>query len=107
MCRRHLNLGFQRVEKIQSQYLKEMKAKLPRRESARRHHRYARHCDILTAIDTRCVNIEFFYCLENVYKHTDTIVYMNHRTTSYTLICSSVLTTYDMGGAGAGPPIFR
>jgi len=53
MCRRHLNLGFQRVKKIQSQYLKEMKAKLPRRESARRHHRYARHCDILTAIDTR------------------------------------------------------
>jgi len=53
VCQRHLNRGFQKVEKIQSQYLKELRAKLPRRESARRHHRYARHCDILTAIDTR------------------------------------------------------
>ena len=53
ICRRHLNLGFQRVEKIQSQYLKDLKSKLPRRESARRNHKYAKHCDILTAIDTR------------------------------------------------------
>ena len=53
VCRRHLNLGFQRVEKIQSQYLKDLKSKLPRRESARRNHKYAKHCDILTAIDTR------------------------------------------------------
>ena len=52
-CKRHLNMGFQKVEKIQSRYLKELKGKLPRRESARRNHHYARHCDILTAIDTR------------------------------------------------------
>merc|ERR1711976_389324 len=53
LCKQHLNRGFQRVDRLQSQYLKELKAKLPRRESARRNHPYARHCDILTAIDTR------------------------------------------------------
>lgn len=53
ICKQHLNRGFQRVDRLQSQYLKELKAKLPRRESARRNHPYARHCDILTAIDTR------------------------------------------------------
>ena len=30
-----------------------MKAKLPRRESERRNHKLSRHCDILTAIETR------------------------------------------------------
>jgi len=53
ICKQHLNRGFQKVDRLQSQYLKELKAKLPRRESARRNHPYARHCDILTAIDTR------------------------------------------------------
>lgn len=53
ICKQHLNRGFQRVDRQQSQYLKELKSKLPRRESARRNHPYARHCDILTAIDTR------------------------------------------------------
>ena len=48
---RHLNRGFQKVKKIQSQYLEELRAKLPRRESARRQHWYARHCDILDLID--------------------------------------------------------
>ena len=41
------------MEKVQSNFLKDLKSKLPRRESARRNHPYARHCDILTAIDTR------------------------------------------------------
>lgn len=53
VCSRHLNKGFQMVERIQSQYLKQLKCELPRRESARRNHPYARHCDILTGIDTR------------------------------------------------------
>lgn len=53
MCKQHLNQGFQKVERVQVQYLKGLKGKLPRRESARRHHKYSRHCDILTAIDTR------------------------------------------------------
>ena len=30
-----------------------MKALLPRRESERRNHKLSRHCDILTAIETR------------------------------------------------------
>ena len=33
--------------------LKGVKAKLPRRESERRNHKLSRHCDILTAIETR------------------------------------------------------
>lgn len=53
ICKQHLNQGFQKVERVQVQYLKGLKGKLPRRESARRHHKYSRHCDILTAIDTR------------------------------------------------------
>lgn len=53
ICRQQLNMGIQKVEHVQSQYLKKLKAQLPRRESARRNHPFARHCDILTAIDTR------------------------------------------------------
>lgn len=53
LCKQHLNRGFYKVEKVQSNFLKDLKSKLPRRESARRNHPYARHCDILTAIDTR------------------------------------------------------
>ena len=34
-------------------YFQEVKAKLPRRESERRNHKLSRHCDILTAIETR------------------------------------------------------
>ena len=53
MCIQHLNNGFYKVEKVQSNFLKDLRSKLPRRESARKNHAYARHCDILTAIDTR------------------------------------------------------
>ena len=34
-------------------HFKDVKAKLPRRESERRNHKLSRHCDILTAIETR------------------------------------------------------
>lgn len=41
------------MEKYHAQCLRIVKSKLPRRESERRSHPLARHCDILTAIETR------------------------------------------------------
>jgi F-box protein 28 len=41
------------VEKHHGHCLKAVKSQLPRRESERRNHPLARHCDILTAIETR------------------------------------------------------
>ena len=52
-CKALLNQGFRAAERFQSKCLKEVKNKLPRRESERRGHKLARHCDILTAIETR------------------------------------------------------
>ncbi|XP_011867142.1 PREDICTED: F-box only protein 28 [Vollenhovia emeryi] len=48
-----LNRGFNLMEKYHAQCLRTVKSKLPRRESERRSHPLARHCDILTAIETR------------------------------------------------------
>jgi len=53
ICKSLLNKGFRNVEKYNLKCLKEFKAKLPRRESERRDHPLARHCDILVAIETR------------------------------------------------------
>ncbi|XP_058808310.1 F-box only protein 28-like [Phymastichus coffea] len=53
ICRKLLNRGFNLMEKYHAQCLKSVKSKLPRRESERRCHPLARHCDILTAIETR------------------------------------------------------
>ena len=53
ISKRVLNHGFHKVEKYHSQCLKYVKSQLPRRESERRNHPLARHCDILTAIETR------------------------------------------------------
>lgn len=50
---RLLNQGFRSAERFHAKCLKEVKAKLPRRESERRNHKLSRHCDILTAIETR------------------------------------------------------
>lgn len=52
-AQRLLNQGFLKVEKYHAQCLRGVKAQLPRRESERRKHPLARHCDILTAIETR------------------------------------------------------
>lgn len=41
------------MEKYHAQCLRAVKCQLPRRESERRSHPLARHCDILTAIETR------------------------------------------------------
>jgi len=52
-CKALLNQGFKAAERFQSKCLKEVKTMLPRRESERRGHKLSRHCDILTAIETR------------------------------------------------------
>ena len=52
-CMALLNKGFRAAERYHTKCLKEVKAKLPRRESERRNHKLSRHCDILTAIETR------------------------------------------------------
>lgn len=53
LCQLRLNKGFTRVDKLHAQIQKEVKNKLPRRESERRNHQLARHVDILSAIETR------------------------------------------------------
>ncbi|KAL0134301.1 hypothetical protein PUN28_001244 [Cardiocondyla obscurior] len=53
ICKKLLNRGFILMEKYHAQCLRTVKSKLPRRESERRSHPLARHCDILTAIETR------------------------------------------------------
>jgi len=47
-CQKVLNKGFMAVQRYHNRCLKEMKAKLPRRESERRAHPLARHIDVLT-----------------------------------------------------------
>ncbi|KAK0098322.1 hypothetical protein PV326_009516 [Microctonus aethiopoides] len=52
-CQKLLNRGFSFMEKYQAQCLRMVKSQLPRRESERRNHPLARHCDVLAAIETR------------------------------------------------------
>jgi F-box protein 28 len=52
-CGRLLTTGFLSVERHHAICLKKVKMQLPRRESERRNHPLARHCDILSAIETR------------------------------------------------------
>ena len=52
-CGSHLNRGFLNAEKYHTQLTKKFESKMPRRESERRNHPLIRHCDVLTAIETR------------------------------------------------------
>ncbi|XP_034234755.1 F-box only protein 28 isoform X1 [Thrips palmi] len=52
-CKNLLNKGFIAVERYHGACLKNVKAQLPRRESERRMHPMFRHCEILTAVETR------------------------------------------------------
>ncbi|UYV69051.1 FBXO28 [Cordylochernes scorpioides] len=52
-CQRTLNLGFLRAERAHATCLRSVKSRLPRRESERKYHHLARHCEILTAMETR------------------------------------------------------
>ncbi|XP_013178685.1 PREDICTED: F-box only protein 28 isoform X1 [Papilio xuthus] len=61
ICMRMLNRGFHMIEKRHALALKTVKAQLPRRESERRYHPLARHCDILTSIETRISMLNMTY----------------------------------------------
>lgn len=62
ICQVHLNRGFRLAEQFHAKCLKEVRSKLPRRESSRREHPYSRHCDILTAIGTRISLLAMTFC---------------------------------------------
>lgn len=62
ICQAHLNRGFRAAEQFHAKCLKQVRAKLPRRESSRREHPYSRHCDILTAIGTRISLLAMTFC---------------------------------------------
>lgn len=61
LCRQRLNDGLNRVDRLHSQIHRELKGKLPRRESERRNHVLARHIDILSAIETRLSLLNMTY----------------------------------------------
>ncbi|XP_047513704.1 F-box only protein 28 isoform X4 [Pieris napi] len=61
ICMRMLNRGFLMIERRHALALKGVKAQLPRRESERRYHPLARHCDILTSIETRISMLNMTY----------------------------------------------
>ncbi|KAF5278528.1 hypothetical protein FQR65_LT15654 [Abscondita terminalis] len=56
-----LTRGFFQVEKRHSAIYKRMKSMLPRRESERRSHPLSRHCDILSAVETRLSMLSMTY----------------------------------------------
>lgn len=56
-----LSRGFFQIEKRHSAIYKRMKSMLPRRESERRSHPLSRHCDILSAIETRLSMLSMTY----------------------------------------------
>ncbi|XP_026477681.1 F-box only protein 28-like [Ctenocephalides felis] len=60
-AQRLLNRGFITMEKKHAAFLKNVKARLPRRESERRYHPLSRHCDILTSIETRISMMSMTY----------------------------------------------
>lgn len=56
-----LTRGFLQVERKHGVIFKRMKSILPRRESERRSHPLARHCDILSAAETRISMLKMTY----------------------------------------------
>ncbi|XP_018333180.1 F-box only protein 28 isoform X6 [Agrilus planipennis] len=65
-CSQMLTRGFYQMEKRHSGIYKKLKSLLPRRESERRNHPLARHCDILSAVETRIsmLNMTFIKYIE-------------------------------------------
>jgi len=61
MCMEQLNNGFNRAEAFHCRIQKEIRMKLPRRESERRGHEFSRHADILSAIETRMSLLQITY----------------------------------------------
>lgn len=64
---KYLTRGFIQVEKRHAAIYKKVKSSLPRRESERRTHPMARHCDILSAVETRIsmLNMTFMKYIES------------------------------------------
>lgn len=61
LCRARLNEGLNQVDRLHSQIHREIKGKLPRRESERRNHVLARHVDVLGAVETRLSLLNMTY----------------------------------------------
>ncbi|EFX70553.1 hypothetical protein DAPPUDRAFT_61180 [Daphnia pulex] len=61
VCQKILNKGFLSFQRYHSRCLKEVKAKLPRRESERRLHPLANHIDILKGIEIRLSHLSTTY----------------------------------------------
>lgn len=61
MCSSLLNRGFIKAEKYHKTCVKNVKALLPRRESERRNHPLSRHCDVLSAVETRLSLLSMTY----------------------------------------------
>lgn len=61
ICSVKLSNGFVALEKYQNKCMKALKAKMPRRESERKHHPLARHCDVLMAVETRLSMLSMTY----------------------------------------------
>ncbi|XP_046343858.1 F-box only protein 28-like [Haliotis rufescens] len=60
-CQELLTQGFNQIDKFHAQIQKEVKSKLPRRESERRNHELSRHVDILSAVETRLSLLSMTY----------------------------------------------
>ncbi|XP_071962987.1 uncharacterized protein [Antedon mediterranea] len=61
VCQNVLNQGLHQVMRYHNQCSRKLKALLPRRESERRNHALSRHCDILSAIETRMSLLSMTY----------------------------------------------
>ncbi|XP_041350646.1 F-box only protein 28-like [Gigantopelta aegis] len=60
-CQQLLTHGFTKVDKFHARIQKQVKSKLPRRESERRNHVLSRHVDILSALETRLSLLSMTY----------------------------------------------
>lgn len=56
-----LSRGFIQIEKRNLAVSKRFKGMLPRRESERKSHALARHCDVLSAVETRISMLNMTY----------------------------------------------
>jgi len=72
--------------------LKGVKAKLPRRESERRNHKLSRHCDILTAIETRISLLSMTFLKAHVKYYTNNLVSQHSGVQSGSYFMVSLLT---------------
>ena len=53
VCKQLLNKGFSYVDRLHATVQKNVKSKLPRRESERRNHPLSKHVNVLSSVETR------------------------------------------------------